>query len=257
MAVRNYIPNTVTCMNLVCGVVGIVFAIRGRLDFALYAMLGGAFFDFCDGFVARALKAGSAFGKQLDSLSDVITFGLLPGLMFTMYMVSAYGVIYVGEMDFTTEPIGWSVWACVPLLLPVFAALRLAKFNVDEAQTTSFLGLATPASALLCGCLTYFVYGHPSSFLAEWARGPIFLPFLSLILCALMVSRIPMFSLKINAAALASPSQKMTIVIAAAVIVAIIVVLLFVGIHISLIATILLTLYPLYNIVRAIKKPRN
>ncbi len=249
-------------MNLVCGVVGIVFTICDRLDYGLYAMLGGAFFDFCDGFVARALKAGSAFGKQLDSLSDVITFGLLPGLMFTTYMVMGSNAVHVWDLgaggegydlgtagDITS---GWSVWVCVPLLLPVFAALRLAKFNVDEAQTTSFLGLATPASALLCGCLTWFVYGHPSSFLAEWARGPIFLPLLSLVLCALMVSRIPMFSLKINAAFSASPSPKKAIVIAGIIILAIIVVLLCLGMHISLIATILLALYPLYNIVKNI-----
>ncbi len=239
-------------MNLVCGVVGIVFAICGRLDYALYAMLGGAFFDFCDGFIARALKAGSAFGKQLDSLSDVITFGLLPGLMFTIYMVSSRDIISVGEMDFTTEPKGWSVWTCIPLLLPVFAALRLAKFNVDDAQTTGFLGLATPASALLCGCLTYFLYSHPSSILSEWAIGPIFLPLLSVVLCTLMVSRIPMFSLKFNAGV-----SKKPLFIAAVFIVVIMIVLLCLGMHISLIATILLALYPLYNIIRYIFKGKN
>ncbi len=249
MSFKNHIPNAVTCMNLVCGVLGIVFAIYGRLDFALYAMLGGAVFDFCDGFVARTLKAGSDFGKQLDSLSDIITFGLLPGLMFTMYMVSAGDIIHLGETAFTAEPKGWSVWACVPLLLPVFAALRLAKFNIDAAQSTSFLGLATPASALLCGCLAYFIFGHPSSILAEWARGPIFLPLLSLILCALMVSRIPMFSLKFT-----SGVSKKPLFIVAAAIVVITVVLLCVGIHISLIAAIFLALYPLYNIIRAIKE---
>ncbi len=263
MSIRNYIPNIVTCMNLVCGVVGIVFSFCGHLDYALYTMLCGAFFDFCDGFVSRALKAGSEFGKQLDSLSDVITFGLLPGLMFTMYMVLGSHAVHIWDLDAGGEVYdlgsagdmasgGWSVWACIPLLLPVFAALRLAKFNVDAAQSMSFLGLATPASALLCGCLTYYIFGHPASFLAEWARGPVFLPLLSIILCALMVSRIPMFSLKINGGV----SKKPLLIVAAAIIVFTIV-LLCLGVHISLIATSLLALYPLYNIILYIFKGKN
>ncbi len=233
MSIKKHIPNAVTCMNLVCGVLGIVFTIQGHLDYGLYAMLCAALFDFCDGFAARALKAGSEFGKQLDSLSDVITFGLLPGLMFSIYMVMGNGAVHI--------------LAFIPLLLPLFAALRLAKFNVDEAQGKGFLGLPTPASALLCGCLIWFVYGHPSSFLAEWAGGPVFLPVLSVVLCALMVSRIPMFSLKFTAS-----TPKKPIIIVAAAIVVVVVVLLCLGMHISLIATILLTLYPLYNIIRAL-----
>ena len=140
-------------------------------------MIGGALFDFFDGLSARLLKASSGIGKELDSLADVVSFGVLPSLM----LFKACGSM---PMKYIT------------LLIAVFSALRLAKFNLDERQHEGFLGLPTPASAMVCGSLAYYVHIAPGSFLASWCAGPVFLPVLSIILCALLVSEIPMFSMK-------------------------------------------------------------
>ena len=139
-------------MNLLCGVIGVVLAFKGKVDFAFYLMIAGSVFDFCDGLSARALGAYSDMGKELDSLADIVTFGVLPSVM--LYNVSH--VCMWGE--------SWICWT--PLLITVFSGLRLAKFNVDERQHMSFVGLATPACAMICGSLCYFVIHGQSSFLS-------------------------------------------------------------------------------------------
>ena len=179
-----FIPDFITSLNLLCGVAGIVFAFRGRFDLAFPLMLAAALFDFLDGLAARLLDAYSPLGKELDSLSDVVSFGVLPAVMLHCLM---------RECTFTDH---WTVW--VPLLIAVFSGLRLAKFNLDERQKQAFLGLPTPACALLCGAFCYYVAFTPGSFLAAWAGGLVFIPVLSLVLCFLLVSEIPMFSFKID-----------------------------------------------------------
>jgi CDP-diacylglycerol--serine O-phosphatidyltransferase len=138
--------------------------------------------DFLDGFAARALKAYSEIGKQLDSLCDLVTFGVLPALILNRAMLS----------------LTWSdsIVCYTPLLIAVFAALRLAKFNTDSEQSEQFKGLATPAAALICGALGYYVVVEPYGFLAEWSRSLYFIPCLSAVLCGLMISNVPMFSFK-------------------------------------------------------------
>ena len=184
MALRKHIPNIITSMNLVCGLVGVVFALRSRLDLAFYCMLAASVFDFLDGLAARLLGAYSDMGKELDSLCDLISFGFLPGLM-----LSALMQIY----SFSGSLLSWT-----PLLLTLFAALRLAKFNVDARQASGFLGLPTPAAALLCGALCCYCCHTPLEFLSIWVSGPVFIPVLTLCLCILMVSEVPMFSLKMH-----------------------------------------------------------
>lgn len=184
MSVRKFIPNTVTSMNLVCGVIGVVFAFKGRFDIAFPLMLLAAVFDFLDGFAARALDSYSDMGKELDSLCDLVSFGVLPSIMLYSLMKTCS----FGE--------NWTCW--IPLVIAVFSALRLAKFNVDERQHDSFIGLPTPACAILCGALCYFVACTPASFLSTWASGPVFIPVLSVVMSYLLVSEIPMFSLKFH-----------------------------------------------------------
>lgn len=185
MALTKHIPNFITSMNLLCGVVGVVFAFKTRLDIAFCLMLVAAAMDFLDGFAARLLNAYSDMGKELDSLADLVSFGVLPSLMlYSLMRTSMYS-----ELDFLC-------W--IPLLIAVFSALRLAKFNIDDRQKSSFLGLPTPACALLCASLCYFVCMEPASFLAAWASGPVFIPLLSLALCVLLVSELPMFSMKFS-----------------------------------------------------------
>ena len=181
MNIVKYIPNTITSMNLLCGVLGVIATFSGRLDAPFCLMLAAAVCDFLDGFSARLLKAYSDIGKELDSLSDMISFGVLPSLM--MYSL-------VNQMN----PGSWLRFA--PLAVAVFSGLRLAKFNVDERQTESFIGLATPSCAILCGSLAYYVTKCPQSTLAAWAGLKWSIPVISVILSALLVSEIPMFSMK-------------------------------------------------------------
>lgn len=184
MKIIRHIPDTITSMNLLCGAVGVICAFEGRLESAFYLMIAAAVFDFLDGFAARALGAHTDIGKELDSLSDMVSFGLLPAIMLHRLMVETGNA---------------SAWSYIPLDIAVFSALRLAKFNIDDSQKENFIGLATPACAMLCGALVHYICKTPDSFLAPWAGTRLFIPVLSLILCVLLVSRIPMFSLKFKA----------------------------------------------------------
>lgn len=181
MTIVKHIPNTITSMNLLCGLLGVIAAFEDRLDWAFFLMLAAAVCDFLDGFSARALKAYSDMGRELDSLSDLASFGILPSIMLnrTMVMLS-----------------GNSLWCHIPLVIAIFSALRLAKFNIDDRQRENFIGLPTPACAILCGALVHYIYTNPDCFLAAWASGKIFLPLLSALLAAMLVSGLPMFSLK-------------------------------------------------------------
>ena len=176
------IPNTITSLNLLSGIAGILCAFSGRLDVSFLLMLAAAVFDFFDGFAARALGAYSPMGKELDSLADSVSFGLLPSLMLHRLMI-----VLSGET---------SVWCYIPLSIALFSVLRLAKFNIDECQSENFIGLATPASAMICGSLTYYLLHQTDSYMVAWAQGHVFIPVLSIVLSALMVSEIPMFSMK-------------------------------------------------------------
>lgn len=176
-----HIPNTITSMNLLCGVLGVIFTFDGRFDLAFYMMLAAAVCDFCDGLSARLLNAYSPLGKELDSLADMVSFGVLPALMTYKLMSGILG----------GHPLCY-----VPLLIAVFSALRLAKFNIDERQSDNFIGLATPACAMICGSFAYYITNDPSSVLYSLAENLFFIPVASLILCLLLVSEIPMFSMK-------------------------------------------------------------
>lgn len=176
------IPNTITSLNLLSGVAGIVCAFSDRLDVSFILMLAAAVFDFFDGFAARALGAYSPMGKELDSLADSVSFGLLPAFMLHRLMIFLTGAA--------------TIWCYIPLVVALFSVLRLAKFNTDERQTENFIGLATPASAMICGSLTYYLLHQTDSILIPLAQGHAFIPIVCIILSALMVSEIPMFSMK-------------------------------------------------------------
>ena len=176
------IPNTITSMNLLCGALGVIFALRGSLDIAFYLMIASAVCDFFDGFAARMLKAYSNIGKELDSLADLISFGLLPSMMLYRRLIEG------GVTGFV---------AYIPLIIVVFSALRLAKFNVDERQTENFLGLPTPASAMWCGSLIYAA-DHGVMSMANMLHDTYLIPVAAVVLSLLLVSEIPMFSLKIK-----------------------------------------------------------
>lgn len=176
-----YIPNFITCLNLFSGCLACVMAFNGNFLMAAAFIYLSAIFDFLDGFAARVLKAYSTIGKELDSLADSISFGLAPGvIMFSLLQ----------EVSF--QGISPSLVAYIPYLafiIPVFSALRLAIFNKDERQISSFIGLPTPANTIFMASLACSL---PSVF-REYG---ILLVFVILLFSYLLVSQLPMFSLK-------------------------------------------------------------
>ena len=178
-----HIPNTITLMNLLCGVMGVIFTLEGHPQTAFLLMLLAAVFDFCDGLAARMLHAYSDIGKELDSLSDLVSFGVLPSVMLYETM--------------RLQGCG-SIAAYVPLFLALMSSLRLAKFNVDDRQTSNFIGVATPTAAMICGSLAYYIAAVPDSWLASLAGSWWFLPLVAVILGLSLVSEIPMFGMKIK-----------------------------------------------------------
>jgi len=171
------LPNIITLMNLLCGCLGFIAIWEGKQPLASYLIISGLVFDFLDGFVARITNTYSPIGKQLDSLADMVTFGALPAvLMFDM-------------MRHTTA----ERWAMSGLFLAIFAALRLAKFNIDVRQTAGFIGLPTPAMAVAVACLPLIVYYYPA-----WAivMNYNFLLMYVILLCWAMVAEMPLMAFK-------------------------------------------------------------
>ena len=181
---RRHIPNAITCCNLLSGCVATMYAFEGMYPFAFAFIIAGAVFDFFDGLTARALKVSSPIGKELDSLADVITFGFAPSAM-----------AYSWLRECADAHLDMFVAFIIPFaafIMAAFSALRLAKFNVDERQTSSFIGLPTPANALFWGSLVIgshdIIVAHP--------YGWVLVLLLIGLFSWLLVAEIPMFSLK-------------------------------------------------------------
>ena len=180
MSIKKHIPNTITSCNLICGCIATYWAFCGIYDTALFFIILGAVFDFFDGMGARLLKVSSPLGLQLDSLADDITFGFAPSAIVFDFLKQ------------NANQLPWHYLAYVAFVMAAFSALRLAKFNIDERQTTSFIGLPTPANALFWGSLIvggedwlssspYYIYGVIA---------------MLIISCYLLIAEIPMFALK-------------------------------------------------------------
>lgn len=184
---KKHIPNTITCCNLICGCIATFFALQpeARYDLALYFVIGGAVFDFFDGFVARLLHVSSPVGKELDSLADDITFGFAPAaIVFSLLRETLPNVLPDGTL--------LNVLPFAAFLISAFSALRLAHFNLDERQTTSFIGLPTPANCLFWAALA--VGAHDVITATPWSAWALLAGVL--LSCYLLVAEIPMFALK-------------------------------------------------------------
>lgn len=176
---KKHIPNFITCLNLFSGCVGVAFAFAGRLDMAAYCVLASGIFDFFDGMAARALRVKSPIGKELDSLADVVSFGLLPGaVLFSMLGAALPGNVYVPYLGF---------------LVTIFSALRLAKFNIDDRQSTDFIGLNTPMNAFYVVSLPFVAATYGSI-----VYNPAFLVASIAVTSFLLVSNVRLFSLKLS-----------------------------------------------------------
>jgi CDP-diacylglycerol---serine O-phosphatidyltransferase len=189
------IPNFITSLNLVSGFIAIIFAANGDIVTASWLILAAMIFDFLDGFFARLLKAYSAIGKELDSLADLVSFGVAPGLIIYHLLKSSLSINTPIIVD--SNSIKTLLLMIIPAIMPVCGALRLAKFNIDSTQATSFKGLPIPANAL--AVISVVIAGHNSQSLLfnSFTSSPFLLILFTIILSLLMVSRIPLLSLKV------------------------------------------------------------
>ena len=189
-AIKRNIPNIITLANLFCGLCAIIFAFQGNLPLASFCIFAGASFDFFDGLAARLLKASGELGKQLDSMADMVTFGVAPGFILFHIMCDSFQEIIFRSA--TVE--GFFFPAILALLIPIFSAVRLANFNIDTKQATSFIGLPTPVLAIFVASLPLIDKYQQLSMLSDLR----FLILIAVILPLLLVAKIPLFSLKFS-----------------------------------------------------------
>lgn len=176
-SIKKHIPNFITSLNLLCGCLAIIETMNNNLQGASYLVGAALVFDYMDGMLARLLKVHSEIGKQLDSLADVVTFGVVPGMLLFKFL----------EQCLFPFP-------HIAFLIPLFSALRLAKFNVDVRQTTSFIGVPTPANTILIASFPLILKSE--NFLNPFILNPYFLVGITLMMSYLLIAEIPLFSLK-------------------------------------------------------------
>jgi len=204
MMLKKYIPNLLTLLNLLSGTIAVIFAVKNELEIAAYLVLLGIFFDFFDGFAARLLNVQGELGKQLDSLADVVTSGVVPGIVMYQLILKSVHENWINGLS--CEIGNWvsfeeSHWHWLPffgLLITLAAAYRLAKFNIDERQTSSFIGLPTPASALVVLSLPLILNYSELNMATTIIENKYFLIVLTVVLCFLMNAEILLFSLKLK-----------------------------------------------------------
>ncbi|GHE47635.1 CDP-alcohol phosphatidyltransferase family protein [Sphingobacterium griseoflavum] len=173
---KKHLPNTLTCLNLFSGCLGVLFALKASYLPMFYCVLASGVFDFFDGMLARALNVKSHIGKELDSLADMVSFGFLPGAVLYMLLQEASSSTYVPYLGF---------------VVTVFSALRLAKFNVDDRQTNDFIGLNTPMNTFVIAALPFISQDVGA------IRSVYVLLFLVILLSFLLISEIRLFSMKL------------------------------------------------------------
>lgn len=202
MSLKKHIPNFITLLNLFSGSIAVIFAVQGNLIMAAVFVALGIFFDFFDGLAARALDVKSEVGLQLDSLADVVTSGVVPGIVMFQLLRRALGGAkgLTGGWEAGTSWLEWNFnsLALIGLFVTLASGFRLAKFNVDERQTDSFIGLPTPANALLILSLPLILTYQPGSFITPLVLNEWFLIGLSLLSCYMLNAEIPLFALKFS-----------------------------------------------------------
>ena len=190
MTIKKQVPNTITLLNLFCGCIAMVFALNKEFEMAFYFVSLGIFLDFFDGFFARLFQVSSPLGLQLDSLADMVTSGVVPGIVMYQLMGSSSGY----------PKLGWIVepFPFVGFLITLGSCYRLANFNIDTRQTDSFIGLPTPANALFILSLPLVLSNLDSFFVLELLTNPFVLIGITLLSVYMLNAEIPLFSLKIK-----------------------------------------------------------
>jgi CDP-diacylglycerol--serine O-phosphatidyltransferase len=198
--------------NLTCGVLAINCTIQGDWKMVAFLMILATIFDFFDGFAARLLKVCGPLGAQLDSLADMVTFGVLPGFIVWQWL-----------LEINTTPFEWLPY--VGLVIPIFSAYRLAKFNIDDRQSDSFIGVPTPANALLIVCLpliglgTWNDMGFGAHLIADSLQAIFLNPYaicvIAIVFSFLLIAEIPLFSLKFKSFGWAANKTRWSFLISA------------------------------------------
>ena len=198
---KKHIPNFLTSLNLVCGVLALMAIVQEQINAAAALIAAALVFDFLDGFVARLLGVHSPRGKELDSLADVVPFGVGPGVVMALLIQHSLGETFPPEIGMSMfSGNGWFFLA--GLLIAVFSALRLAKFNLDERQSDAFYGLATPANTLLVLSFWLITDKQPDSWLAQNLNHPGVWIAASLLLSWLLIAEIRLIAFKFKSYAL-------------------------------------------------------
>jgi CDP-diacylglycerol--serine O-phosphatidyltransferase len=196
MQIKKHIPNFITMLNLFCGIVATIYAVNNQLEMAALFVGMGIFFDFFDGLAARVLNVQSALGIQLDSLADMVTSGLVPGIVMMQLLhlsIDSWDDAFLCDNLFSGH---CSYVPFFGLLITMASAYRLAKFNIDEEQQSSFMGLPTPANALFILSLPLIMAYQGNDLFNETITNKWFLIVVTLISCYMLNARIPLFALK-------------------------------------------------------------
>ncbi|MCG2611237.1 CDP-alcohol phosphatidyltransferase family protein [Flavobacterium sp. SM15] len=196
MSFKKQIPNLITFLNLICGLLALIHAFNGNYNEAFSLVCLGIFFDFWDGFFARIFNAQSPLGVQLDSLADMVTSGVVPGVV----MYKMLSDIQENQDIYTLTPDTYymGIVPYIGFVITVASCFRLAKFNIDTRQTDSFIGLPTPANALLIMSIPMILFANQYEWLSEILSNPYFLVALSFLSAYLLNAEIPLFSLKVK-----------------------------------------------------------
>ena len=200
MNLKAQLPNFITLLNLLSGVLGILWVLEGQPLYGAYFVILSATFDFFDGFAARLLKVQSDMGKELDSLADVVSFGVLPGILL---------------YSLTKSQTEASFLPYCTLIIPMLSAYRLAKFNLDTRQSDRFIGLPTPANALLLTTIPYLAARWPE--LSPWLSSPIALVVIAWLTSLLLVAELPLIALKFKNSSLTDNSYRYALLVIGAV----------------------------------------
>lgn len=189
---KKHIPNFITCLNLFSGCIAIVLAFNSELSSAAIFIAAALIFDFLDGFVARLLMVQSEIGKQLDSLADMVTFGVLPGVIM-FHLINNALIFKYGNWNIPSNLIYLKY---VGFLITVFSGIRLAKFNIDTRQSESFIGLPTPANTIFIASFPLILATSNQKTIIHLILNPTFLVIISVIMSLLLVAELPLFALK-------------------------------------------------------------
>ena len=195
MSIKKNIPNSITCANLLCGCIAIVCAFNDNLIWSTYLVGIAGILDFLDGFIARQLNVHSEIGKQLDSLADMVTFGAVPGIVMYKMLLSSNS--FSGSFDNISALSLYLPFTA--FLITIFSAIRLAKFNIDTRQSNSFIGVPTPANAILICSLPLIKFFQPQAGnlnLIPIIENTWLLMALTILMSYLLVAELPLFALK-------------------------------------------------------------